>query len=254
MSQDATPIAELTFAKPILYVAAEHSPLYDLWQEKGCRNLSVCHVDFHCDMRGLLIDRRHGRARFVWQSDPFMNRLDSGSFLAHAVMNGFVTNLRWVHDVFGGRDYDHLYCVKYETDFSALPFHVMPGGRWVPLNFTEQTFADWGGPQPGEYLSLDWDALAFADYEEAHIRRLMAEILDRDFSPEGIFVAHSPEYCHPEQALFDEFIMRLEEKFKTLAVRLPDKLLPPQLSSRSWKVYHQLEHFVLRKMRRRGIY
>jgi hypothetical protein len=254
VSQAEHPIADSAPVQTVLFVAEEHSPLYDLWREGGRLNLSVCHVDFHCDMRGLLIDRRRGRARFVWQGDPFMNRLDSGSFLAHAVMNGFVSQLRWVHDVFGGRKYDDLYCVKYETDFSALPYRVTGGGRWVPLHFIEQTFADWDGPQPGEYLSLDWDALAFVGYEEHHIRRLMAEILDREFSPEGVFVAHSPEYCHPEQALFDEFIMRLEQKFKTLAVRLPDQLLPPQTCSRSWQIYHQLEHFVLRKMRRRGIY
>ncbi len=82
----------------------------------------------------------------------------------------------------------------------------------------------------------------------------MAEILDREFTPEGIFVAHSPEYCHPEKAFFDEFIMRLEQKFQALAVRLPDKLLPQPSPARPWRIYHQLEHFVLRKMRRRGIY
>ncbi|MFA5516561.1 MAG: hypothetical protein WDA20_09770 [Desulfuromonadales bacterium] len=237
-----------------LIVAEEHSQLYDVWIERGRRNLSVCHVDFHCDMRGLLIDRRRGRARFVWRNDPFMNRLDSGSFLAHAVMNGMVGNLRWVHDEFGGRKYDDLYCVKYESDFSALPFRFSGGGKWAPLRFTEQTFADWDGPQPGEYLSLDWDALAFAGYDEQRIRRLMAEILDREFTVEGVFLAHSLEYCHPEKALFDEFVARLEQKLKSLAVRLPNRLPPPLGPSLPWKIYHQLEHLILRKMRRRGIY
>lgn len=238
----------------VLFVAAEHSPLYDIWQEGGYRNISVCHVDFHCDMRGLLIDRRLSKARFVWRNDPFMNRLDSGSFLAHAVMNGIVTSLRWVHDKLGGREYDKLYCVKYETDFSALPFRFPAHKNWVPLNFIEQTFADWGGPRPGEYLSLDWDALAFADYEEHHIRDLMAEILDREFTPEGVFVARSMEYCHPAKALFDEFIQGLEKKFATSAVRIPDKFSPPLTPTLSWQIYHQVEHLVLRGMRNRDIW
>ncbi len=143
------PTADVPPVKPVLFVAEEHNLLYDLWQSGAGRNLSVCHIDFHCDMRGLLIDRRLGRARFVWRHDPYMNRLDSGSFLAHAVMSGMVANLRWVHDEFGGRKYDELYCVKYETDFSALPFRFAGGEKWVPLRFTEQTFANGGGPGRG---------------------------------------------------------------------------------------------------------
>ena len=237
-----------------LIIAEEHGPLYDLWLEHGERNLAVCHVDFHCDMRGLLIDRRLGKARFVWQSDPFMKRLDSGSFLAHAVMEGTVTTLRWVHDDFGGRKYDDLYCVKYETDLSALPFRLPGRQGWVPLTYAEQTFADWGGPRPGEYLSIDWDGIAYVDYDEKRIRRLMSEILERDFQPKGIYVSRSPEYSHPDKALFDEFIAELEKKFKTEAVRLPLKRYPPLQLSLPWRIYHMVEHGVLRQMRRVGIY
>lgn len=250
----ADPFVDFAPAKKVLFIAEEHDTLYDLWKEGQLNNLAVCHVDFHCDMRGLLIDRKKQRARFVWQNDPYMNRVDSGSFLAHAVMNGVVSSLRWVHDEFGGREYDDLYCVKYETDFSALPFRFTKKAKWVPLKFTEQTFADWNGPQPGEYLSLDWDALAFVSYDEQRINRLIVEVLDREFSPEGIFVAHSVDYCHPKKELFDDFINRLEAKFQTQAVRVPDRLMPPLSPGFPWQVYHQLEHFVLRKMRRKGIY
>jgi len=239
-----------------LFIADEHSPLYDLWRERGYRNLSVCHVDFHCDMRGLLIDRKQGKARYVWQSDPFMNRLDSGSFLAHAIMNGIVTGLRWVHDDFGGRKYDELYCVKYETDFTALPFLLMDRQSWTSLTFTEQTFADWDGPLQGEHLSLDWDGIAYADYDKNHIRRLMAEILEREFIPESIFVSRSHEYCHPDKTLWLEFIEGLEQKFKTKAVYLPSKVLAQVYPSVSWtwKIYHLMEYHILRLMRRVGIY
>jgi hypothetical protein len=237
-----------------LFVADEHSPLYDLWRERGDRDLSVCHVDFHCDMRGLLIDKRRGRARYVWQSDPYMNRLDSGSFLAHAVMKGMVSRLRWVHDEFAGRKYDDLYCVKYETDCTSLPFRLAGKRKWVPLDFSEHTFDDWGGPRPGEYLSLDWDGFAFVDYDEAHIRRLTTEFLKYEFRPESVFVSSSPEYCHPDKALFDEFIGALEKKFRTQAVRLPSRQHAPLAPSRPWIIYHGIEYRILRLMRKWGIY
>jgi len=237
-----------------LFVAEEHSQLYDLWLERKYKNIAVCHVDFHCDMRGLLIHRKHKKARYVWQRDPFMNRLDSGSFLAHAVMKGIITSLRWVHDDFGGRKYDDLYCVKYESDFTARPFLLMGKQGWVPLTFREQTFTEWGGPQKGEHLSIDWDGIAFVDYDKSHIRRLMAEILEREFLPASIFVCRSPEYSHPDKPLFDEFIIGLMDKFKIQAKCLPVKQHPPITPSMLWKIYHQIEYRVLRLMRRVGLY
>jgi hypothetical protein len=238
-----------------LIVAEEHSQLYDLWLERGSRDLSVCNVDFHCDMRGLLIDRRRGEARYLWQNDPRLNRLDSGSFLGHAVMNGIVSNLRWVHDCFGGRKHDSLYCVKYETDFSALPYLLLNRkSGWVPISFQEQMIINWDGPRRGEHLSIDWDGIAFADYDEDRIRRLMKEILNRNFEPESIFLARSPEYSHPDGALFDEFIVALEEKFNTKAFILPAKRHLPLRLPLQWKLYHHVEHCILRQMRKLNIY
>ncbi|MDD2582052.1 MAG: hypothetical protein PHR66_08675, partial [Desulfuromonadaceae bacterium] len=204
-----------------LIIAEEHSQLYELWLERGVRNLTVCHVDFHCDLRGLFIDRRSGQASFVGQHVPYIHQLDSGSYLSHAVMNGIVTKLRWVHDDFGGRQYDYMHCVKYETDLTALPHRLLGMNNCVPISFTEQTFSDWGGPLPGEHLDIDWDGIAFVDYDKDRIRRLMAEVLEHDFEPESIFVARSPGYCHPDQNLFEEFIAGLENKFNVQAVRKP---------------------------------
>ncbi len=237
-----------------LIIAEEHSQLYDLWLARGDRNLSVCHVDFHCDLRGLFIDRRRGRARFIWSRIPYIHQLDSGSFLSYAVMNSIVTKLRWVHDDFGGRKYDDLWCVKYETDCSALPYRLFGRKRNVPLTYAEQTFADWGGPQSGEYLDIDWDGIAFAEYDEKRIRRLMAEILERDFKPEGIFVARSPAYCHPNAELFNEFVAGLGKKFNVQAVHVPfNQSLPPQMSS-MWRFYRKADQFILKQMRKLGIY
>ena len=237
-----------------LIVAEEHSQLYDLWMERGERNLSVCHVDFHCDMRGLLIDRRHGRACFVAEHLPYVHRLDSGSYLSHAIMNGTVSRLRWVHDGFGGRAYDYLHCVKYESDLSAL-LHRLPGKRrWVPVSYAEQSFEEWGGPLPGEYLDIDWDGIAFVEYDEGRVRRLMAQILERDFRPEGIFLARSPGYCHPDGELFEEFIAGLEAKFGLRAVRLPQVAAPPPASSLFWGLYSRLDGSLAKLLHRFGLF
>jgi hypothetical protein len=237
-----------------LIIAEEHSQLYDVWLERGDHNLAVCHVDFHCDMRGLLIDRRLGKACFVDRYIPFIHRLDSGSFLSHAVMNGIVTTLRWVHDDFGGREFDYIHCVKYETDFSALPYRLLGNQKCVPVMFTEHTFRDWGGPRCGELLDIDWDGIAYADYEKHHIRRLMTEILERDFEPESIFLARSPDYCHPDESLFEEFIARLEKKFNVQAVRMPHRRAEPPHPSKFWDFYRKADQYIVKKIHKMGFF
>ncbi len=237
-----------------LIVADEHSQLYDLWIERENRQISLCHVDFHCDMRGLLIDRTKGKARYVWQCDPFMSGVDSGSFLAHAIMSRIVSKLRWIHDDFGGRKYDDLYCVKYETDFTSLPFRLANGKQWVQISYEELTFADWDGPEQAEHLSIDWDAIAHVDYDENRTRRLMAGLLERQYQPQSIFVCRSPQYSHPDTSKFAEFIAELERKFQTEAQYLPLKQQPPLQPALLWRLYHRMEYRALRLMRKRGIY
>jgi hypothetical protein len=164
-----------------------------------------------------------------------------------------VTNLRWVHDDFGGRIYDYVHCVKYEADFSALPYRLLGKKQCMPISYAEHTFGDWNGPQPGEHLDIDWDGIAFADYDEKHIRRLMAEILERDFDPESIFMARSPDYCHPDKNLFEEFIAGLENKFNVQAVRMPAfKAVEPPKSS-FWNLYRNVDQRVARVMHKIGI-
>ncbi|MDD2852593.1 MAG: hypothetical protein PHY09_11955 [Desulfuromonadaceae bacterium] len=237
-----------------LFIAEEHSQLYELWLERGYRGLAVCHIDFHCDMRGLLIDRRLGKACFVDQHIPYVHLLDSGSYLSHAIMNGTVTSLRWVHDEFGGRKHDYRHCVKFETDFSALPYRLFGNNKCVPVNFTEQSFDDWGGPQPGEFLDIDWDGIAFAGYDEQHIRRLMAEVLARDFAPSCIFLARSPDYCHHDRQLYEEFIGGLEAKFNIRATRLPSVETIAPVRSTFWKLYGIVDQFVLKRLHRLNLF
>ena len=210
---------------PEILVADEHSQVYDTWRERGERGLALSHIDFHCDMRGLLIDRRRGRAYRIDSGDPRVNVADSGNFIAHAIVEGVVTGIRWVHDAFGGRRYD-TGTVKYESDLSALPhrlLHRLRGGAEVPLEFEELTFDTWDGPRPGEHLDIDWDGLASIDYELAHIRKLTQGFLERDYAciPETTYLVYSPGYSHLDRSLFEDFLGRLAERFGAKVRRLP---------------------------------
>jgi hypothetical protein len=144
--------------------------------------------------------------------------------------------------------------VKYESDFSALPYRLLGKKQCMPVTYAERTFTDWDGPQPGEHLDIDWDGIAFADYDETLIRRLMAEILERDFEPESIFMARSPDYCHPDQNLFEEFIVGLEKKFNVQAVHIPYCRPAPPHPSIFWDSYRKVDQCILNRLHRLGVY
>ena len=210
-----------------IYVAAEHHRVHWLWEEQGARDLRLCHVDFHCDMRGLLIDRAAQRATVY---DPHERGfVDQGNFLMHAVMGRTVTGLRWVHDRFGGRRYDHG-TVRYTTDLRPRMSRRDRAG-WVPLAFSEEALDGWTGPEEGEHLDLDWDALHNALYAPAKCRALQRRFLDTPFAhrPEQVTFIYS--YCssHHDDAAFEAFLEALARKLEARVERLPP--LPPEHST-----------------------
>ena len=69
----------------VLYVIEKHDQLLQLWRSQDAANIRIAHVDFHCDMRGLLIDRQTRRA---YRIGSILRRVDVGNFLAHAVVEG----------------------------------------------------------------------------------------------------------------------------------------------------------------------
>ncbi|MBL8091741.1 MAG: hypothetical protein KF758_18080 [Anaerolineales bacterium] len=236
-----------------LIIAQEHSQLYDLWIQNGEKDLSICHVDFHDDMRGLLINRKYGTAQFVSRHIPYIHMRDPGSFLSHAIMEGIVTKLRWVHDEHGGREYDSP-VVKYESDLTAMPYLLLPAKK-VKIQFSEHTFKDWGGVQSGEHLDIDWDGIAFPDYDLPHIRALMSEILDRNYPADmpRVYLVLSPDYCHPDMKLFDEFLHLLEKKFNTTAKHLPKYQPVPEIS-KFWMLYRKIDTRAERLIRKFRFY
>lgn len=219
---------------PEILVAEEHVQVYEVWKERGLMGLALSHIDFHDDMRGLLIDRRRGRAWLIDRGDPRIRAADSGNFLAHAVVEGRVASVRWIHDGFGGRAHD-IGTVKYESDLTALPhrlLHKLRGEADFPLRFEELLFERWRGPEPGEHLDIDWDGLASVDYDPARIERLTRLVLELPFPaiPEVTNLVYSPGYSHPDRGLMEEFLAALAGKLQAKVVRLPP---PPPLAEKA---------------------
>jgi len=245
---------------PEILVCEEHSQIYEIWQERRQSGLKLAHIDFHCDMRGLLLDIRRSRAYLINAAAPNIQVIDSGNFIAHAVIEGVVSSVRWIHDIHGGRRYD-AGAVKFESDLTALShrlLHYLRHDEEVPIMFEEITFDDWDGVRCGEHLDIDWDGIASIEYELPYIRRLMESFLDRGFNtvPETTYLAYSPGYSHPDRRLFEEFLERLALKFSAEIKRLPQPKLrpgypqPPQDLAPSLRLKNQL----VLKLRRLGIY
>ena len=116
----------------VIFVADAHHRLSWHWKDTGARALRLAHVDFHCDMRGLLIDRREQRAESREQRAESRGQraegrghdrrgpgwVDQGNDLTHAVSEGMVESIDWVHDPHGGRRYD-LGTVRYASDLRS---------------------------------------------------------------------------------------------------------------------------------------
>jgi len=218
---------------PELIIAEQHDQVYHVWAERGVRNLRVAHVDFHCDMRGLVVDRKQQRA--FRKAEHEAGFVDLGNWLGHAIMNGMVTDLLWIHDPFGGRMYDDGATVGYETDFLARWHdwqHRRRDGDDVPIAYKEIPLTDWKGPRSGEHLDIDWDALACTDYSLDYTKQLIDMFLDRDFSfiPETTFLVFSPDYSHPDRDLFEAFAEQLAAKFNADIKRLPMPEMKASLS------------------------
>lgn len=221
---------------PEIVIADNHEQVYPVWEERGLRNASVTHVDFHCDMRGIMIDRKLGKAFFTSHRETTF--IDRGNFLAHAIMNGMIKDLKWVHGPKGGRAFDVGPVVSYETDYLAPLYrytHKRSNRPEVVFNFEETLLDNWHGIEEGEILDLDWDAFASVEYDETHREELIEAFFARDFSnvPELTTLIYSPGYSDPDRKLFDDFAQRLANKFDADIIRLPVMPLNTEGESKS---------------------
>jgi hypothetical protein len=244
-----------------IYAVESHEQNLEIWRRARTRQAKVLHVDFHCDLRGMLIDRKNQRGYRIW--DRYW-RLNEGNFLTHAIVEGVVSEIRWVHDEPGGR-IDDLKIVKYKTDLSAQVHRLMLALRrdpGIPIRFEVMTSEQWDGVHPGEILDIDWDYFACLDYDADSIPQRVDDFLTRDFAnvPEQTFVCHSPEYCHPTRQEFESFVKTLAERFAAEIVWVPKpskQTSPSSLKKVLGPIYQPLREFyrtTCLALHRHGIY
>ena len=241
-----------------VYVIETHDQLLDLWREQEQSALRVTHLDFHCDMRGLLIDRWLGTARRIPDRFP---EPDQGNFLTHAILDGHVASVRWVYDTPGGRAWD-VGTVKYATDFSARRWRKVSAEGSVPLKYEHTTFALWEGLQDEDWLDIDWDVFASTEYTYDSIATRANQFFKYNlrWKPQHISVCYSSGYSHPSRNEFKRFIGRIADYFSAEIITLPRpsraaiqsqlSLLPAPLHSAIRSGNRRSQRF----LRRMGIY
>jgi hypothetical protein len=248
----------------VIYTMERHHELLHLWRAQNAASLRIAHLDFHCDMRGLLIDRRAGRAYRIGDRFP---DLDQGNFLTHAVIEGRIAGARWVHDEPGGRVHD-IGTVKFESDLTALPHRLAVALRreeGIALEYDVVRSSEWNGLREGERLDIDWDYFACTEYPPGSIPARIDAFWQSTspVTPDETYICYSPEYSHPSRDLFAGFVTDLAERFGATVVALEppaagssanqrpvSKYLPAPMYRRARTAYHR----TARALKQRGVF
>ena len=248
----------------VIYTMERHHELLGLWRTQGAASLRIVHLDFHCDMRGMLIDRRARRAYRIGDRFP---DLDQGNFLTHGVLEGRIASIRWVHDDPGGRVHD-IGTVKFESDLTALPHRLALTFRkseGLPLEYDVVRSQEWTGLREGERLDIDWDYFTSTEYAFESIPDRIEAFWQSASGvvPDEAYICYSPEYAHPSRGLFAEFVQDMADRFgarvitldppgtKTSSNRRPIKsYVPDTLYRHARTAYHRSA----RALKQRGVF
>ena len=247
--------------RPKIYSVESHDQVLEIWRANKIRNARVLRIDFHCDLRGLLINRKTNRAHRILDRFP---ELDQGNFLTHAILEGIVKGVRWVHDKPGGRG-DDLKTVKYETDVSAVIHRMLLDLRrenGIPIQYEVVSNANWSGRVEEDILDIDWDFFAAREYPTNSIGPRVDAFLSKlsDPTPRQTYVCYSPDYSHPSRPQFNSFVNSLADRFNAEVISLPrpahggtvsrvkETLKPIYVPAR------QLYHTICLALRKRGIF
>lgn len=242
----------------VLYVIERHDQLLQLWRSQNASMLRIVHVDSHCDMRGLLVDRRAQRAQPI---GDILVRVDEGNFLTHAIIERRVSSVRWIHNIPGGRKYD-VGTIKYASDLTAYPLRWLlsvKDRQGVPFNYDVMKPDEWKGLEAGEFLDIDWDFFACRDHPIETVESRVREFLNLEFGcvPEQISVCYSPRFSYPSRGQFQAFVQRLAQMFQAEIVNLPVASWPgPQPKHKKYipKLFYPTYCRVNLWLRKRGIY
>lgn len=247
---------------PELFVIENHDQLYHIWSERDVRDLHVCHIDFHCDLRGLLIDRAK---QLAYKIPDIRRGVDIGNFLSHAILEGRVEAIHWIHSTPGGRGCD-VNTVKYTEDLTSLPYNLairLNSLPPMPLEYAVNPMASWPGPVAGDFLDIDWDVFAEREIELAELDARVEEFFDKQLNVpvSGIAVCYSPGYSHETRPQFERFVNRLQGLYHATRIDVPDavgsairpfyrRIIPPALYRPLQSLYFKLNLW----LKRRGIY
>ena len=215
-----------------IFVVEFHDQVLDLWRAQKIASRQVVHLDFHCDLSGMLIDRQTPRAYRIWERFP---NVHEGNFLKHAILEGLISGVEWIHDEPGGRQHD-LKTVKYESDLTAI-FHrcilALRRDQGIPVRYKVILNAEWTTLKPGEILDVDWDFFACKQYPVDTIPQRVDSFLSRSFSsiPQQTYVCYSPDYSHQTRELFRRFIDDLAVLFQAEVVDILTPTVAPARKS-----------------------
>jgi hypothetical protein len=247
----------------VVYVAEEHDQILELWRAQQAQGVRLLHLDYHCDMRGLLIDRKAQQAHRIWD---IKSTVDQGNFLAYAILEGRIGSVRWVHEEPGGRQYD-VGTVKYESDVTALPYRVLlalRGERGVPIHYEVIPYRQWAGLLEGEHLDIDWDFFACTAYPAGTIQDRAVAFLRTHLRavPDQVYVSYSPDFSHPSRALFRQFVADLAENLEASVVELQPSRSPAArvpvykriMPARLFRLTRKIYYLANLRFRKWGIY
>lgn len=180
-----------------------HDQLYDIWKEQDTQNLRLSHVDFHCDLRGLMIDRAN---QLAYKIPDVRRGVDMGNFLSHAVNEGRIKSIEWVHGSPGGRSCD-VHTVKYTNDVSSLFYNCAVGLHWlqpIPLEYTVISMDAWQGPKSGVFLDIDWDVFVDREIRRDELDWRVAQFFEKHLTVplSGMSICYSPSHSHDTRAEF----------------------------------------------------
>lgn len=203
-----------------IYIFEYHSQLLDLWRRESLKGLSILHLDAHCDLRGLLIDRQRNAAYKICIG----SRIDDGNFLTFALLEGRLRAIRWVHDQWGGREND-TFTVRYETDALAIPYkllHRLLKVKGFQVEYEVIKYEEWQGLNEGEHLDIDWDFFASYRKPKTILRTQIEKFLDQKLNriPTYTYLCYSPSTSYSSREEFIDFTSVLAKKFNAELINL----------------------------------
>jgi hypothetical protein len=200
-----------------LYIIREHHEILSLWRRRKAGGIRLLHLDFHDDMRGFLIDRMRGIAHRTGIVRPDRKEPDEGNFLVHAVMEGFVSKIRWVRGRIGGRAYESG-IVRYTEDLASLPHqvaHFLRKDMEYRLEFNEILYESWDGLFEDEQLDIDWDFFASCHLNPQGMKERFSAFFEKAGNrvPPVVYFCYSPGHVHPSRLEFLASVQELSERY-----------------------------------------